>query len=109
MYDGHSEYVLASSEVCLAALLVAFFLLLNASNSYQTMVLVPGVECPLKPDWAWWTALSAVFCWLAVFLLAAGEAWRQQLAAERAVQALLQQVTANRHRSLGRVPEARLA
>ncbi len=58
----------------MAALLVAFYLLLNASNSYQTIVLVPGVECPLKPDWAWWTALSAVFCWLGVLLLAAGGA-----------------------------------
>ncbi|KAK9902763.1 hypothetical protein WJX75_005297 [Coccomyxa subellipsoidea] len=69
--------------VLLAVLLVTFYLLVTASFNYQTSQLVPGVLCPVRPVWAFWTALSAVFCWLAVLLLALTETWRQHVAAEK--------------------------
>lgn len=56
-------------RVLLGVLLLVFYLVVEASFNYQTAHLVPGIECNVKPAWAWWCAMSAVFCWMAVFVV----------------------------------------
>jgi type II secretory pathway component PulF len=51
--------------------LVTFYLLVDASFSYQTEHLVPGVLCHVVPDWGWWLAFAAMIGWLALLVLSA--------------------------------------
>ncbi|BDA51451.1 hypothetical protein COCOBI_19-0060 [Coccomyxa sp. Obi] len=63
--------------VLLAVLVVTFFLLMDATTAYQSRRIAPGVECHVAPAWAWWCAMSAVFAWLTVTIMASIEAVRQ--------------------------------
>ncbi|KAK9918088.1 hypothetical protein WJX75_001114 [Coccomyxa subellipsoidea] len=78
--------------VLLAALVITFFLLMDATTAYQSLHAAPGQVCHVAPAWAWWCAMSAVFAWLTVAIVAAAEAiWqcRAQSSASNVLQSPL--------------------